>query len=122
MDNIAFFAALICRANVAILVFLPILSNVITFLFFWAVTYRVGACVVHSLGADTEILPVITTFDKNAIMQCGEFAIRIFATITLGAIILGPLLGVICSEIYKYYARNYADKSQVSPHKEPKID
>ncbi|MDR1173609.1 MAG: DUF2062 domain-containing protein [Puniceicoccales bacterium] len=108
---VAFFAALMCRANVAIMMFLPILSNIATFLFFWAVTYKVGAYVVHWLGAGTEMLPMITTFDKNAILQYGKFTIRIFATITLGAIILGPLLGAICSEIYKYYAKKYARKT-----------
>jgi uncharacterized protein (DUF2062 family) len=106
----AFFAALICRANVAILVFLPILSNIATFLFFWAVTYKVGAYAVHWLGTGTEVLPIITTFDRNAILQYGKFTVRIFATITLGAIILGPLLGAICSGIYKYYAQKYTRK------------
>ncbi|MDR1457696.1 MAG: DUF2062 domain-containing protein [Puniceicoccales bacterium] len=109
---VAFFAALMCRANVAILMFLPILSNVATFLFFWAVTYKIGAYAVRWLGTGTEMLPVITTFDKNAILQYGKFTVRIFATITLGAIIFGPLLGAVCSEIYRYYAKKYAPKHQ----------
>ncbi|MDR2779165.1 MAG: DUF2062 domain-containing protein [Puniceicoccales bacterium] len=107
---VAFFAALMCRANVAILVFLPILSNVVTFLFFWAVTYKVGVYVIHWLGTGMERLPLLVTFDKHAIRNYGECAIRILATITLGAIILGPLLGAICSEIYRYYAKKYVSK------------
>ncbi|MDR2628440.1 MAG: DUF2062 domain-containing protein [Puniceicoccales bacterium] len=108
---VAFFAALMCRANAAILMFLPILSNIATFLFFWAVTYKVGLYAVRWLGTGTEILPVIIAFDRHTILQYGKFTVRIFATITLGAIILGPLLGAICSAIYRYYAKKYAHRA-----------
>ncbi len=106
---IAFFAALICRANAMVLVCLQLLSNAFTFVFLWAITHRVGTCVVNLLGTDN--LKVVTDVPADGILHYSERAIRGFATILLGALVLGSILGFISSTIYKYIARHYARKN-----------
>lgn len=107
---IAFFAAIICRANAMILVCLQLLSNAFTFVFLWAITHRVGTFVVNLLG--TENLQVVSGEHTSGILHYSERAIRGFATILLGALVLGSILGFISSTIYKYVARYYAKKGR----------
>ncbi|MDR3144290.1 MAG: DUF2062 domain-containing protein [Puniceicoccales bacterium] len=105
---IAFFAAVVCHANAMILTCLQLLSNAITFVFLWAITHRVGSFIVNLLG--TENLKVVATAEHGAIAHYSERVVRGFATIILGAIVLGSIIGAICSEIYKHFARKYSKK------------
>ena len=106
---IAFFAAIVCRANAMVLVCLQLLSNAFTFVFLWAITHRVGTFVVNLLGTDN--LKVVTDVPVGGILHYSERAIRGFATILLGALVLGSILGFISSTIYKYIARHYSRKN-----------
>ena len=107
---IAFFAAIVCRANAMVLVCLQLLSNALTFVFLWAITHKVGTFVVNLLG--TENLKVVSDVTTGGILHYSERAIRGFATILLGALVLGSILGFISSTIYKYIARHYSGKEE----------
>jgi uncharacterized protein (DUF2062 family) len=98
---IAFFAALLCRANAMILVCLQLLSNPITFVFLWLMTYKVGAGVVKLLGIKNL---EIVAMESSSVLDYGKATIRQLATIILGAIVLGTILGAISSTIYRYLA------------------
>jgi uncharacterized protein (DUF2062 family) len=106
---IAFFAAIVCRANVMILMCLQLLSNALTFVFLWAITHRVGSFIVDLLGTDN--LRVVPAGEHGAIAHYGERMVRGFATIMLGAVVLGSMVGAICSETYKYFAGKYSKKT-----------
>jgi uncharacterized protein (DUF2062 family) len=104
---IAFGAALLCRANVMVLTSLQLISNMLTFPFLWAITHKVGATIVTFLG--TENLSVTpAAHEYSSIAKYGERAIRAVATITLGAIVLGSILGAISGFVYKYFAKKYS--------------
>jgi uncharacterized protein (DUF2062 family) len=102
---IAFATALLCRANVMILVSLQLISNALTFVFLWAITHKVGAVVVEFFGTGA---PVTATANTHPIFNYGNRAIRGAATITLGAIILGSILGAISELIYRSLAKKYS--------------
>ncbi|MDR1413798.1 MAG: DUF2062 domain-containing protein [Puniceicoccales bacterium] len=110
---IAFFFAVVCRANAMIITFLQLLSNPITFVPLWNINYRIGVAVTALFGVDppkTTIGEIISLLKNSSLLQCSKYAMRCFSTIILGAIILGPIAGAISSEIYKYFARKYAKK------------
>ncbi|MDR1432834.1 MAG: DUF2062 domain-containing protein [Puniceicoccales bacterium] len=110
---IAFFVAMVCRANAVILMFLQLLSNVATCLFLWFVTHKVGAFVVNLLGSENlRVMPPGAAANTS---HPSERALRIVATMILGAIVLGSILGAISSEIYKYFARKYASDCSNRP-------
>jgi uncharacterized protein (DUF2062 family) len=112
---IAFFMALLCRANVMIATMLQLLSNPITFIPLWTITHRVGSAIVDVLG--TENLRMLAGENVGKVAHYSEWAIRGFATIILGAIVLGSIIGAICSEAYKYFARRYSPESRPLPKK-----
>jgi uncharacterized protein (DUF2062 family) len=102
---VAFFAAMVCRANVMILVFLQLLSNPLTFIPLWVVTQKVGTFVLWIFGVDH---PKIPAADGHQFAAYSEYAAHGIATIVLGAIVLGSIIGAICSYVYAYLARKYS--------------
>jgi uncharacterized protein (DUF2062 family) len=106
--TIAFFAALVCHANAMILTGLQLLSNPLTFIPLWTITHRVGSTVVGLLG--TENLRLLTDVGAGTVAHYSERAIRGFATIILGAIVLGSVVGAICSTAYTHFAGKYSTK------------
>ncbi len=109
---IALIVAILCRANVMILVGLQLLSNPFTFIFLWAITHKVGVAVVYLLGSDsvtTLVQDTCATFTWS-MGNCCKTVIRWFATTMLGAIILGLFLGFISSSICKFFVRRAKKK------------
>ena len=103
---IAFILAMVCRANLTIILVIPLISNTFTFLFWWALTYKVGQLTISLFGPNTA--PLIALTEYHSIMH-GANTIRALLTITLGAFILGPILGAISSMIYKLLAKKYTN-------------
>lgn len=101
---IAFLAAMVCRANVVVLVGLQLLSNPFTFIFLWAITHKVGTFVVSLLGTDTVVTMIQEAFTWD-VKNCCQYAAHWIATTVLGAIVLGPILGFISSFFYKFFAK-----------------
>jgi uncharacterized protein (DUF2062 family) len=100
---IAFFVAILCRANVVILAGLQLLSNPFTFIFLWTITYKVGSLVVGVLGIPAKAVDGEVVI--SSISHYGGTAIRGLFTIVLGALVLGPVLGLISSEVYECIAK-----------------
>ena len=116
---VAFFIALICRANAMILVCLQLLSNAITFPFMWFVTHKVGSFVVDLLGTSEarsvhmpsmgEFISMIKRHDASELSQIGKLFLTVsIPTIVLGALFLGTAVGFICSLIYKIMSKKYS--------------
>ncbi|MDR1401983.1 MAG: DUF2062 domain-containing protein [Puniceicoccales bacterium] len=111
---IAFFFAIMCRANAMVLTFLQLISNPVTFVPLWGINYKIGLFTIALFGVESSqtisIGEIISLLQHSNFLQCSKYAMRCFMTIMLGAIILGPIAGAISSELYKYFARKYSKK------------
>ena len=107
---IAFLLALVIRSNAMILMGLQLLSNPITFLFLWSITYKTGAVAVSLLGGEA-MQSISDTYAAGLghIGNYGRVFVRWLATIMFGAMVLGTICGFILSTIYKFMA-NRASK------------
>lgn len=104
---IAFLLALVIRSNAMILMGLQLLSNPITFLFLWSITYKTGAIAVSLLGGHAMQSIISETYAAGLghIGNYGRVFVRWLATIMFGAMILGTICGFILSTIYKLMAK-----------------
>ena len=105
---VAFFIALVCRANVMILVCLQLLSNAVTCVFMVPFAYKTGDLVVKILGKHAVSLG--TEVGTKGAIYYSEKVVHLFATTTLGAVILGVIFGTISTLIYRYFAQKYSKK------------
>lgn len=103
---IAFLLALVIRSNAMILMGLQLLSNPITFLFLWSITYKTGAFAVSLLGGQA-MQSISETYAAGLghIGNYGRVFVRWLATIMFGAMVLGTICGFILSTIYKLMAK-----------------
>ncbi|MDR2720888.1 MAG: DUF2062 domain-containing protein [Puniceicoccales bacterium] len=112
----AFVMAVLCRANVMILMGLQLLSNTFTFLFFWTITHKAGAAIVSIFGTDVANVLQETVSGGGftwTLSNCSRVLVHWVATMLVGALTLGSALGFISAMIYKIFARE-ALRSQKS--------
>jgi uncharacterized protein (DUF2062 family) len=103
---VALVMAIFCRANVMVFMGLQLLSNAFTFLFLWTITYKTGSIVVYIFGTDVaNVLQKSLGGDKFAwtVGNCSRVLIHWIATMLVGALALGSILGFISSTIYKIF-------------------
>ncbi|MDR2436085.1 MAG: DUF2062 domain-containing protein [Puniceicoccales bacterium] len=104
----AFVMAVLCRANVMVLMGLQLLSNTFTFLFFWTITHKTGAAIVSIFGTDVANVLQETIGGGGftwTFGNCSRMLVHWVATMLIGALTLGSALGFISSTIYKIFAR-----------------
>jgi uncharacterized protein (DUF2062 family) len=111
---VAFALAMLCRANVMILMCLQLLSNTFTFLFLWAITYKTGAAVA-SIFSTIAVETPQDTMEKFSwtFGNCSRLAVHWLATMLVGALTLGAALGFISSAAYKFLAKGRRKKLEI---------
>ena len=105
---LAFVSAVLCRANMAVLVCLQAFTNIITFLFLWPMIYKFGFGIVSFLGSNFSKVAGAAVANgefKWTIGNCIRTTMRWFAISTIGAIVLGSVLGFLSAFAYKFFAK-----------------
>jgi uncharacterized protein (DUF2062 family) len=111
---IAFFLALLLRANLPILVGLQMLSNPLTILPFWYAAYQVGSSVLSVVGVETaplvrsDVRAIVQNFTNGAWSHNIEPLLATFSIMCLGGIVMGIFFGLLSSFSYRIAARRTA--------------
>ena len=120
---LAFLLALWLRANFPILAGLQLVSNPVTVLPIWFIAYRVGRNFLALFGIEAMPLrrnEVNVMLDNFVLGEWGSNLDRlstVFGVTTLGGLILGTFIGVICGGLYRIAAKHTARLSEKrQPH------
>jgi uncharacterized protein len=120
---LAFFFALILRANLPVLVGLQVVSNPITAIPLWVADYQIGRIVLGVLGVESlglqrgEIRTTLTRFISGNWGENFERMASVFGITCLGAVVLGLFFGLVGSFTYRIVARRTAASYQLLAEK-----
>lgn len=116
--GVAFFLAIVLRANVMLLVGLQLVTNPITVVPIYAACYAVGDVVLQSIWSMIDSEAVLrasqeTVVHSSAVREGLQRGARFMAAASLGGVVIGYFAGFISSLIYQYAAkrasRSYQD-------------
>ena len=111
---LAFFLALLLRANLPILIGLQVVSNPITAIPLWVADYQIGRIVLGVLGVESmalqrgEIRTTLTQFISGNWGENFERMASVFGITCLGAVVMGLFFGLVGSFTYRIVARRTA--------------
>lgn len=111
---LAFFVALILRANLPILIGLQVVSNPITAIPLWVADYQIGRIVLGVLGIESmalqrgEIRTTLTQFISGDWGGNFERMVSVFGITCLGAVVMGLFFGLVGSFAYRIVSRRTA--------------
>jgi uncharacterized protein len=108
---VAFFFALILRANLPIMIALQFITNWVTAVPIYYTCYEIGRLILKLLGFYVENIDMQAlreffgnVMDKNWAVN-GRVLLRVFGVMSLGGLIIGSFFGTMLDVIYRIVAR-----------------
>ena len=127
---LALLLAVLCKANLPIIVALQMFSNPLTVLPIWFTCYQIGQLFLGVIGIHVrsmnrgEVQSILDRVSEGNWGERLESLAAVFSVTSLGGLILGTIFGLIGSAVYKFVARRTAsgygrirDRLQSPPNK-----
>ena len=102
---LAFFAAIIFRANLPILAGLQLISNPLTLPFIYWLAYQTGVFFLSIFGSSSQALEITTSIEQSNLLIK---SIRNVSAMVGGGMIIGYFSGFISSIVYRIMAKRAA--------------